>query len=297
MRELFRTNAQRRLKDEEIAEYRDRTHGWITALQLVRQIAEQKIHGDGAANGLDLSEILKRSERDIFDYFAEEVFSRETTRRSSFCCTLSLLESLPLDTCSMTVPGSAVLQPRCRSSHKRTFFLPSRATRVGRRNIVFIRCSATSCGGGCGPRSGRRAWRRNATASPSISSRKSSGKRRCRFLLDAGNFDRAAEVIAETGSEWIAAGAFISLGLFADSVPARSAGEISLARCCTRPRSRGCAGETDKSSSLLNRAVKLLHEKKDAAGEAEALHSLASLARRRGKYPEAFGCWKEPSGW
>ena len=44
MRELFRQTLDIELKDEEIAEYRERTHGWITALQLVRQVAEQEIY-------------------------------------------------------------------------------------------------------------------------------------------------------------------------------------------------------------------------------------------------------------
>src|SRR4030095_12098389 len=47
-------------------------------------------------------------------------------------------------------------------------------------------------------------------------------------------------------------------------------------------------GETEKSSTLLHRAVKLLSDSKDAVGEDEALHSLASLARRRGRHTEAF---------
>jgi ATP/maltotriose-dependent transcriptional regulator MalT len=46
VRELFRQTLNVELKDEEIAEYRERTHGWITALQLVRQVAEQEIYAD-----------------------------------------------------------------------------------------------------------------------------------------------------------------------------------------------------------------------------------------------------------
>ena len=37
-----------------------------------------------------------------------------------------------------------------------------------------------------------------------------------------------------------------------------------------------------------SRAVSLLHDREDAEGEADALHSLATLARRQGEYELAF---------
>src|SRR5919205_79866 len=41
-RELFRTVFDLELTPEQLAEYRERTHGWITALQLVRQVAQRQ---------------------------------------------------------------------------------------------------------------------------------------------------------------------------------------------------------------------------------------------------------------
>src|SRR5687768_16334796 len=104
-RELFRKTLSVELKDVEIAEYRGRTHGWITALQLVRQVAEQEMHSpSGVVTSLDLHHVLQQSEKDIFDYFAEEVFSRESAETQSLMMNLSLLESLQLDLCSMLFP-------------------------------------------------------------------------------------------------------------------------------------------------------------------------------------------------
>src|SRR6185503_3835415 len=73
VKELFKQTLNVELKDEEIAEYRGRTQGWITALQLVRQVAE-------------------------------EVFSRESAETQRLLMDLSLLESLPLDLCSALFP-------------------------------------------------------------------------------------------------------------------------------------------------------------------------------------------------
>jgi ATP/maltotriose-dependent transcriptional regulator MalT/DNA-binding SARP family transcriptional activator len=285
VKELFRRTLNVELIDEEIAEYRDRTHGWITALQLVRQVAEQKIHGDGEARRLDLHEVLQQSERDIFDYFAEEVFSRETEETQHLLMYLSLLESLQLDTCSVLFPDLHCSASLPELAQKNVFLTVAGEGRAEEYRFhplfrEFLRRRLRSEIGQAGV-----AEERNRLADHFLAKRQ--WETALPFLLDAGSFDRAADVIAETGGEWIAAGAFITLGLFADRVPADSLEKFprSLLHKAEVARLRG---ELEKSSSLLNRAVRLLHEKKDAAGEAEALHSLASLARRRGKYAEAF---------
>ena len=64
MRELFRQTLNIELKPEDIAEYREKTNGWVTALQLVRQVAE------GQPHDIDLKSLLRQSEKDIFDYFS-----------------------------------------------------------------------------------------------------------------------------------------------------------------------------------------------------------------------------------
>src|SRR6185369_256690 len=71
-RELFRQVFDLELSPEQLTEYRERTHGWITALQLVRQVAHRTVasSSDGQVGPMDLVEVLRQSERDIFDYFA-----------------------------------------------------------------------------------------------------------------------------------------------------------------------------------------------------------------------------------
>src|SRR5205085_1766436 len=72
-RELFRNVFDLEPTPGQLAEYRERTHGWITALQLVRQVAQRQAIARGRdAAPPDLVEVLRPSERDIFDYFAEE---------------------------------------------------------------------------------------------------------------------------------------------------------------------------------------------------------------------------------
>ncbi|HEV2764028.1 MAG TPA: hypothetical protein VGV38_13680, partial [Pyrinomonadaceae bacterium] len=111
-RQLFRQVFDLELSTEQLAEYRERTHGWITALQLVRQVAQRQALARGTqpagddATSPDLVEILRQSERDIFDYFAEEVFADETEEVQQFLLHVSLLERVEPETCARLFPDA-----------------------------------------------------------------------------------------------------------------------------------------------------------------------------------------------
>ena len=286
VRELFKATLNVELKDEEIAEYRGRTHGWITALQLVRQVAEQEIHTEEGGHKLDLSHVLQQSERDIFDYFAEEVFSVEPKETQLLLLHLSLLESLQLDVCSALFP-----EMRCSAALPELVQKNVFLTIAGERNAAeeyrfhplfreFLRRRLRSELG-----QARLADERNRIGEYFLKQKK--WETALPFLLDAENLDRAAEVIADTGGEWLAAGAFTSLGLLTDKVPLKYLEKYPRSLLHKAEITR-LQGATEKSAGLLNRAVKLFHECGDQHAEAESLHSLASLARRKGNVSNAF---------
>ncbi len=286
VRELFHQTLNVELKDDEIAEYRGRTHGWITALQLVRQVAEQEIHSHAAGSPLDLHDILQQSEKDIFDYFAEEVFSREPESTQKLLMHLSLLDSLQLNTCSALFPDL-----RCSASlpelEQKNIFLTvaGDATTAEEYRFhplfrEFLRRRLRSEIG-----QAKVSQERNRIAEHFIDARQ--WEMALPYLLDAQNYGRAAEIVAEIGQEWIASGAFISLGLVAEKIPVEFLEKFPRS-LLHRAEIARLQGEIEKSSGLLQRAVKLLHDQGDAEGEAESLHSLASLARRKGRQSEAF---------
>ncbi|HVF30562.1 MAG TPA: tetratricopeptide repeat protein, partial [Pyrinomonadaceae bacterium] len=286
VRELFRRTLNVELKEEEIAEYRGRTHGWITALQLVRQVAEQEMHSTTGTAQLDLHNVLQQSEKDIFDYFAEEVFSREGDETRLLLMNLSLLESLQLDLCSALFPDmrcSAALPELAQKNVFLTVAGDGQSSEEYRFHPLFrdflVRRLRAELG------QAKIADERNRIAEYFLQNRK--WEMALPYLLDARNFDRAAEVIAETGGDWIAAGAFTSLGFFVERVPDDNLERFPRALLHKAEIAR-LQGETEKSSTLLHSAVKLLNEAGDRIGEAEALHSLASLARRRGRHTDAF---------
>jgi LuxR family transcriptional regulator, maltose regulon positive regulatory protein len=285
VRELFRMTLGAELDDAQVAEYRSRTHGWITALQLVRQIAEKEPTAGGAKK-LDLSEILHRSERDIFDYFAEEVFSREDEETQVLLMHLSLLDSLPLQQCSLLFPDMRCSAALPALAQKNIFLTAAGEGSLSEQYRFhplfrdFLQRRLRSEIGHSGVSA-----ERNRIAEVFIENKQ--WELALPFLLDAENFERAAEIISERGEAWIAAGAIISLGAVTDRIPVEFLERFPWSLLHKAEIAR-LQGEAEKSTDLLHRAVNLFHDQGDAAGEAEALHSLASLARRRSRPAEAL---------
>jgi LuxR family maltose regulon positive regulatory protein len=285
--ELFRKVFDLELTPEQLTEYRERTHGWITALQLVRQVAHRNVisNRDGQAGTPDLVEVLRQSERDIFDYFAEEVFSEEEEDVQKLLLRVSLLDRIELDACASLYQGlncARVLPNLVR----RNVFISVASDRRGEEYRLhplfqnFLRRRLRSDIG----RTGVAAEHQRCAA---YFIDRQSWEQAVRHLLAVEDFEGAAKVIAENGSEWISSGALGSLASLADSLPpaAVEAHPRALAHRAEVARLRG---EYESAHSLLRRAAALLHERKDNEGEADALHSMATLARRHGDCELAF---------
>lgn len=277
-RELFRQVFDLELTPEQLAEYRKRTHGWITALQLVRQVAQKTVTKlrEGKA---DLVQVLRQSEHDIFDYFAEEVFTDESEKVQQLLVRIALLDSVDLDTCAALFP-----EMDCAN------ILPM----LVRRN-VFI--TVASDGSGEEYRLHplfqsflRRRLRREIGTSGVAAEQQryanhflSEGnwEQAVRHLLAAENFSRAAALIAEKGPHWISSGALNLLASVTDALP-ESVREDFPRTLVYRGEVARLRGEYDSARLLFRRAATLLQQCGDREGEAETQHSLATLARREG---------------
>lgn len=287
VRALFQQALNISLSDGETAEYRNRTHGWITALQLVRQIAEQEMHdGDREPESLDLHTILQRSEKNIFDYFAEEVFSHETEESQRLLMHLSLLESLPLDVCSKLFPDMRCSAALPELAGKNVFLSAAGdggSAEVYRFHPLFKDFLARRLRSEIGQAGV--AAEKDRIADHFLAANQ--WEAALPHLLEAENFDKAAKVIAASGAEWISAGAITSLSIFADRIPAEILDRHPRSLLYKAEVAR-LQGDSDRAAALLHRAVGFLRDGADAEAEAEALHSLASLERRRNKCSEAF---------
>src|SRR5687768_5563731 len=285
--ELFRKVFDLELTADQLAEYRERTHGWITALQLVRQVAHRSVLSsrEGQAGVPDLVEVLRQSERDIFDYFAEEVFSDESDDVRKLLLEVSLLDRIELDSCTALYPGlscSRVLPNLVRRNVFMSVASDSRGeeyrlhplfqnflrrrfrTEIGRAGVSaeHQRCAAYFLS--------RQSW-----------------EQAVRHLLAAEDFDSAAKVIAERGPQWISSGALGSLASLADALP-ESALDAHPRAIAHRAEVARLGGQYESAHTMLRRAATLLRERDDKEGEADALHSLATLARRQRDFELAF---------
>src|SRR5438067_6840953 len=111
--ELFRKVFGLTLTTDQLREYGERTHGWITALQLVRQVAQRQRLTGVDEKHVDPLAVLQQSERDIFEYFAEEVFAQEQPETQQFLMRIALLDRVDLETCARLFPAvrAAVVLP------------------------------------------------------------------------------------------------------------------------------------------------------------------------------------------
>ncbi len=289
--QLFRQVFDLELTTEQLAEYRERTQGWITALQLVRQVAQRHAPGHdageehGAAASDDLAELLRQSERDIFDYFAEEVFADEAEDVRRFLLRVSLMERLDPQACrELFAEGDAVA--RLQSLARRNVFVSVAADARGEEFRLhplfrdFLRRRFRDEAGNAAVASEHRRFAAYFLGD-------GQHERALRHLIAAGDFKEAAAVIAERGGDWIEAGAFSSLASLIEALPveALEAHPRSLAHQAELARLQD---DLAAAGALCRRAATLLNEQGDEEGEADALHSLATIERRRGDVDSAL---------
>lgn len=282
--ELFRKVFSLDLTPDQLREYGERTHGWITALQLVRQVAQRQ-NTAGAGRRADPLGVLHQSERDIFEYFAEEVFSAEPPDIQQYLMRIALLDRIEVNACARLYPeiiSSAVLPQLVRRNVFMTVASDARGEEYRLHPLFqsFLRRRLRTELGVRGVAA------EHVRCADHFLERGDWGQA-VHHLLEAEEFDRAGEVIAEHGAEWIASGKLASLASLADALPAAvlEAHPRALAHRAEVARLRV---EFDTAQSLFRRAATALRSKGDDEGEAGALHSLATIARRRGDYEAAF---------
>jgi ATP/maltotriose-dependent transcriptional regulator MalT/DNA-binding SARP family transcriptional activator len=288
--QLFRQVFDLELTTAQLAEYRDRTHGWITALQLVRQVAQRTLPGNDVSGTEeqvrpDLIEILRQSERNIFDYFAEEVFADEAENVQKLLLRISLLDRIELDVCTSLYPDlgcSRVLPALVRRNVFMTLASDGRGEEYRLHPLFqsFLRRRLRAEIGRTGVANEHQRYAESFL-------QRRVWEQAVRHFLAAEEFDRAARLVAEHGSEWIASGAIGALATVADALPPEALESYPRALSHRAEVSR-LRGEFDAAKQMFRRAISLLQALDDREGEAEAQHALAAIARRQGQYDQAF---------
>jgi LuxR family transcriptional regulator, maltose regulon positive regulatory protein len=284
--ELFRKVFGLKLTAEQLREYGERTHGWITALQLVRQVAQRQIAtSTDQKKAPDPLAVLRHSERDIFEYFAEEVLAAEPAEVQQLLTRIALLDRIEIETCAQLYPqfeSATVLPALVRGNVFMTIASDARGEEYRLHPLFqsFLRRRLRTEVGAAGVAAeharcaqyflARAAWEQAVS-----------------HLLQAEDYERAAEIIARHGGDWIASGKLGSLASLAEALPSATL-EAHPRALANRAEVARLRGEFDAAQTLFRRAIAALREKDDREGEAEALNSLATIARRRGDCESAF---------
>ena len=282
--QLFRKVFGLILTAEQLREYRERTRGWITALQLVRQVAQRQTAGN-TKQAIDPLAVLHQSERDIFEYFAEEVFAAEAPGTQQFLMRIALLERLDVETCERLFPDvrSSILLP---SLVRANVFMTVASDLTGEEYRLhplfqsFLRRRLRAEIGVAGVSA------EHARCAEFFIER-GAWEQAVHHLLEAEDFDRAAEIMARQGGAWIESGKLASFASLAERLPAAALQNHPRALTYRGEVAR-LRGDFELAQTLFRRADATLREQADDEGEAEALHSLATIARRRGDYDAAF---------
>ena len=181
MRELFRQTLNIELKDDEIAEYRKRTDGWITALQLVRQVAEQEIYAHSDSFKLNLGRNSASIGKRHFRLFRRRSFLARIGRNAESFAAF-VLARISAARCLLAAFSRYALLRRSAGTRAEKCFSDGRGRRAERAKfIVCIRFFGIFCNVVCVPRSVAPDSKPNATASPNISLPKINGTKLCRI--------------------------------------------------------------------------------------------------------------------
>jgi LuxR family maltose regulon positive regulatory protein len=283
--ELLRQVFGLELSSDQLREYGQRTHGWITALQLVRQVAQRQATSASTESAPDPLAVLHHSERDIFEYFAEEVFAGEPLEIQHFLTRIALLDRIEVETCAQLYPevrASVALPALVRGNVFMTVASDARGEEYRLHPLFqsFLRRRLRTDIGVAGVAA-------EHARCAQFFLEHSAWELAVRHLVESGDSDRAAEIVAAHGQAWIASGKFASIASLAEALPA-AALEAHPRALVHRAEVARLRGEFESAQNLFRRAATALHEKDDREGEAEALHSLATIARRGGDYQAAF---------
>ena len=120
---LFEETFHRTLPPDVIAQFYEKTEGWITGLQLIQQSIDRTTDQDPTLiSKAEAVSALQQSEIDIFDYFAEEVLQAESPETRLMLARLSMFERISPDVCE-AIFGGADYRTRLRALAKQNVFV------------------------------------------------------------------------------------------------------------------------------------------------------------------------------
>ncbi|HXG64176.1 MAG TPA: BTAD domain-containing putative transcriptional regulator [Blastocatellia bacterium] len=284
---LFAETFGKPLPPEVVRRYHEKTDGWVTALQLIRQSldrAQSLNHDHADDNHSRFTAALQQSELDIFDFFAEEVLQFESDEDRQMLGRISLLERVDPAICEAAL-GIANPRDRLRALARRNVFISHTyaqgADEEYRLHPLFRNFLSRRLVNYAGAEEVKRLHL--ACADYFLAARL--WDLAAHHYMEAQAADALAGMLAEHGAELAQAGRYETIKRAYRHVP-----EAALA---ARPRAIITRADVALLEGDLPLALALYTQASQAAGadqevEAEARRGLASIARAHGDYERAL---------
>jgi DNA-binding SARP family transcriptional activator/Flp pilus assembly protein TadD len=268
------------------------THGWATGLQLIAQAVEQRyVAGEGSqGDSARLLEVLKQSEEEIFDYFAEEVFQHESPERQDAMLRLSVFKHIDPATASCVLPAEEAYQ-----------MLAS----LQRRNLFISHVEDGSVDEYSFHPMFRRFLRRRLKAKLGEPGLQGLLRQYGDHLMQLGKWQKAgllyaeardnqtiARIMVEHGQELLEAGLFEIIKRGYQTV-AESVSDLHPEIIRLRAHIARMEGDLELAARLFDKAAAGARDRSADACEAAALHGLAATLIQQGQHGRAHSVARE----
>ena len=290
VKQLFGHTADRQLGDDLVKRLYERTNGWATGVQLIVQAVEHLTQNNNQLGESAFVEVLKRSEQEIFDYFAEEVLQYEPSETQDALLRLSLFNRIDHESASCVLPVERAYQLLASLQRSNLFISQVDGGEVDEYSLHpmfrrFLRRRLKAKIGEAGIR---------ALESKYADHLMELGKWQKAGLMyaDARDTEALARILVERGRELMNAGL---LEIVKRGYAAVSEGASQLHPEIQRLRAHiaRTEGDLELAERLFTKAASGARDIGDRRCEASSLYGLAAVNIQRGEHARAFGLARE----
>jgi ATP/maltotriose-dependent transcriptional regulator MalT/DNA-binding SARP family transcriptional activator len=301
--QLFKDMLGQGVTSEMITSLYERTHGWATGLQLIVQAFEQRSEmaprdpgGDqarrsgGPGDEGVMLEILKQSEEEIFDYFAEEVLDYESPETQELLMRLSLFKHIDPATAGCVLPPEEGYQLLSSLQRRNLFISHVEGGGVDEYSFhpMFRRFLRRRLKARLGESGMRALYRENGDKLMRMGKWQKAGLQ----YAEANDTEAMAKIMVEHGRELIDAGLFEIVKRGYEAVSA-SGSRLHPEIVRLRAHIARTEGDPDLAERLFLKAVDDSRAVGDARCEASSSHGLAAALLQRGEHARAYALARE----
>jgi LuxR family maltose regulon positive regulatory protein len=288
--QLFEQTAGHSLGADLINQFYERTKGWATGVQLIVQAVEHLPQSDRQLGHTGFLEVLKRSEDEVFDYFAEEVLQHEAPETQDALLRLSLFSRIDHAAASCVLPVEDAYQLLASLQRSNLFISQIEGGEADEYSLhpMF-----------------RRFLRRRLRARMGDTAVRALESQYADHLMELGKWQKAGLMYAEARDTEAMAGILVERGrelLDAGLFEIVKRGYDAVSEAVSRlhpeiPRLRAhiarTEGDLDLAERLFTKAASGANQLGDTRCEASSLHGLASVYIQRGEHARAFSLASE----